>query len=84
MDFLNVISSRKLWINILDGAPLFAVGVNAVEDSFGGVDGLAVLFAFEECNDVVQALGRVGNDNILQFQLRKETAKLNPENWLGR
>ena len=31
-----------------------------------------------------QALGRVGNDNILQFQLRKETAKLNPENWLGR
>ena len=31
-----------------------------------------------------QALGRVGNDNILQFQLRNETAKLNPENWLGR
>ena len=23
-------------------------------------------------------------DNILQFQLRKETAKLNPEAWLGR
>ena len=31
-----------------------------------------------------QTLGRVGPDNILQFQLRKETAKLNPENWLGR
>ena len=31
-----------------------------------------------------QVLGRVGTDNILQFQLRKETAKLNPENWLGR
>ena len=31
-----------------------------------------------------QALGRVGNDNILQFQLRKETHKLNPEGWLGR
>lgn len=31
-----------------------------------------------------QALGRVGQDNILQFQLRKETAKLNPESWLGR
>ena len=31
-----------------------------------------------------QSLGRVGNDNILQFQLRKETAKLNPESWLGR
>ena len=31
-----------------------------------------------------QALGRVGTDNILQFQLRKETAKLNPESWLGR
>ena len=31
-----------------------------------------------------QALGRVGSDNILQFQLRKETAKLNPESWLGR
>ncbi len=31
-----------------------------------------------------QVLGRVGNDNILQFQLRKETHKLNPEGWLGR
>ena len=31
-----------------------------------------------------QALGRVGTDNILQFQLRKETTKLNPESWLGR
>ena len=31
-----------------------------------------------------QTLGRVGADNILQFQLRKETAKLNPEAWLGR
>lgn len=31
-----------------------------------------------------QALGRLGQDNILQFQLRKETAKLNPESWLGR
>lgn len=31
-----------------------------------------------------QALGAVGADNILQFQLRKETAKLNPEVWLAR
>lgn len=31
-----------------------------------------------------QALGAVGADNILQFQLRKETAKLNPEAWLAR
>lgn len=31
-----------------------------------------------------QALGTVGTDNILQFQLRKETSKLNPESWLGR
>lgn len=31
-----------------------------------------------------QALGTVGTDNILQFQLRKETSKLNPEAWLGR
>ena len=31
-----------------------------------------------------QSLGTVGQDNILQFQLRKETAKLNPESWLGR
>ena len=31
-----------------------------------------------------QALGTVGTDNILQFQLRRETAKLNPEVWLGR
>ena len=31
-----------------------------------------------------QTLGRVGPDNILQFQLRKETTKLTPENWLGR
>ena len=31
-----------------------------------------------------QALGTVGTDNILQFQLRRETSKLNPEAWLGR
>jgi septal ring factor EnvC (AmiA/AmiB activator) len=31
-----------------------------------------------------QALGTLGSDNILQFQLRRETAKLNPEVWLGR
>ena len=31
-----------------------------------------------------QVLGRVGTDNILQFQLRRETVKLNPEAWLGR
>ncbi|MBM6992157.1 MAG: peptidoglycan DD-metalloendopeptidase family protein [Prevotella sp.] len=29
-----------------------------------------------------QTLGSVGADNILQFQLRKERAKLNPEAWL--
>src|SRR5574344_1610603 len=28
-------------------------------------------------------LGSVGSDNILQFQLRRETAKLNPEAWIG-
>lgn len=31
-----------------------------------------------------QILGIVGPDHILQFQLRKERAKLNPEVWLGR
>lgn len=31
-----------------------------------------------------QVLGTVGQDNILQFQLRREKAKLNPEAWLGR
>lgn len=31
-----------------------------------------------------QALGVVGRDNILQFQLRKERNKLNPEVWLAR
>lgn len=31
-----------------------------------------------------QALGTVGSNSILQFQLRKETVKLNPEKWLGR
>lgn len=30
-----------------------------------------------------QALGTVGRDNILQFQLRQERAKLNPERWLA-
>lgn len=30
-----------------------------------------------------QTLGTVGADNILQFQLRRETVKLNPEAWLG-
>ena len=29
-----------------------------------------------------QTLGTVGSDGILQFQLRKETAKLNPQQWL--
>jgi septal ring factor EnvC (AmiA/AmiB activator) len=31
-----------------------------------------------------QPLGTVGRDNILQFQLRKERAKLNPEQWIAR
>lgn len=31
-----------------------------------------------------QVLGTIGQDNILQFQLRRETSKLNPESWLGR
>lgn len=31
-----------------------------------------------------QPLGTIGADNILQFQLRKGTAKINPEAWLGR
>lgn len=31
-----------------------------------------------------QVIGSIGQDNILQFQLRRETAKLNPEHWLGR
>ena len=33
---------------------------------------------------VRQPLGTVGKDNILQFQLRKERTKLNPEQWLAR
>ena len=31
-----------------------------------------------------QVLGIVGTENVLQFQLRKEKAKLNPEVWLRR
>ena len=31
-----------------------------------------------------QALGAIGANNILQFQLRRERAKLNPEVWLAR
>ncbi len=31
-----------------------------------------------------QIVGTVGPDHILQFQLRKERQKLNPEAWLGR
>lgn len=31
-----------------------------------------------------QVLGTVAGDHILQFQLRREKAKLNPESWLGR
>jgi septal ring factor EnvC (AmiA/AmiB activator) len=31
-----------------------------------------------------QVLGTVGAENILQFQLRRQVAKLNPEAWLGR
>ncbi|MCI7011228.1 MAG: peptidoglycan DD-metalloendopeptidase family protein [Prevotella sp.] len=31
-----------------------------------------------------QVIGTVGAEHILQFQLRRETSKLNPEVWLGR
>ncbi len=31
-----------------------------------------------------QTIGRVGSDGTMQFQLRKGTAKLNPEQWLAR
>jgi Membrane-bound metallopeptidase len=31
-----------------------------------------------------QELGTIGSENILQFQLRKQVAKLNPESWLSR
>lgn len=31
-----------------------------------------------------QALGTVGRDNILQFQLRHNMSKLNPDSWIGR
>lgn len=31
-----------------------------------------------------QVLGAIGQDNILQFQLRREKSKLNPETWLGQ
>lgn len=31
-----------------------------------------------------QVLGTIGSENILQFQLRKQVAKLNPESWLAR
>ena len=31
-----------------------------------------------------QSLGAIGSDNVLQFQLRRGTEKLNPEAWLGR
>ena len=47
--------------------------------SFGGT-----MVVMVRHGSYIQALGRVGADNILQFQLRKETTKLNPESWLGR
>ena len=31
-----------------------------------------------------QAIGRVGADGVMQFQLRRGSAKLNPEGWLAR
>lgn len=31
-----------------------------------------------------QALGRLGSDGMMQFQLRKGNSKLNPEGWLSR
>ncbi len=31
-----------------------------------------------------QTIGTLGGDNVLEFQLRKEKTKLNPEPWLGR
>lgn len=31
-----------------------------------------------------QTIGRLGSDGLMQFQLRRGTAKLNPEGWLAR
>ena len=31
-----------------------------------------------------QTIGRVGSDGVMQFQLRKGSAKLNPKDWLAR
>ena len=31
-----------------------------------------------------QPLGSVAGNHVLEFQLRREKAKLNPESWLGR
>ena len=31
-----------------------------------------------------QTIGRLGSDGLMQFQLRKGNAKLNPESWLAR
>ncbi len=67
--------------------------------SFGGITGVMVRhgsYISVYCNlssvsvhrgqkvSTRQVLGTVGQDNVLQFQLRRETAKLNPEAWLGR
>ena len=48
----------------LDCAPFFAVGIDAIKDSFGGVNGLAVFFAFEECDDIVDVYDGVGFDAV--------------------
>jgi septal ring factor EnvC (AmiA/AmiB activator) len=31
-----------------------------------------------------QTIGRLGSEGMMQFQLRKGSAKLNPEHWLGK
>ena len=67
--------------------------------SFGGITGVMVRhgsYISVYCNlssvsvhkgqkvTTRQILGTVGPDHILQFQLRREKAKLNPEVWLGK
>jgi len=67
--------------------------------SFGGITGVMVRHgsyisvycnlssvSVHKCQKVTtrQILGTVGPDHILQFQLRREKAKLNPEVWLGK
>ena len=99
VDGLRNVRLDNKGINIEGKARSIFDGEVSAVFSFGGITGVMVRhgsYISVYCNlssvsvhkgqkvTTRQILGTVGPDHILQFQLRREKAKLNPEVWLGK